>query len=78
MLPGDQIGDGGFLVGAVEVGLRKRGAKPAKIIDDEVIVFGRSRNNRGPFTHTQLQLYGQRLHGQDWVWDLRFGMEGVL
>ena len=73
--PAHQIGDGGFIVGAVEVGLCERRAEPAIVVDDDVIIFGRTRNNRGPFTHTQLPLYGQRLYGQGWVWDSRFWHE---
>ena len=53
--PAHQVGDGGFIVGAVEVGLGERGAEPAVMIDDDVIILGRSRNNRGPITHTQLR-----------------------
>ena len=50
VLAADQIGDGGLIVGAVEVGLRERGAEPAIVIDDDIIIFRCSRNNRGPFT----------------------------
>jgi hypothetical protein len=72
VLSGHQVGDGGFEVSAAKISLRERRAKPAKIIDDEVIVFGRTRNNRGPVTHTQLPL----LYGQGWGWDLVFSYEG--
>jgi len=47
MLAGDQVGDGGFIVGAVEVGLCERRAEPAVVVYDNVIL-GRTRNNRGP------------------------------
>jgi len=53
VLSSHQIGDGGLIVGAVEIGLGERRAEPAKMIDDDVKIFGRNRNNRGPFTHTQ-------------------------
>src|SRR4029079_17460914 len=67
VLPTHEVGDGGFKVGAVEIGLGERRAEPAVVIDDDVAVLGRPRNNRGPFTHTQqLPLYGQSLHGQGW------------
>jgi hypothetical protein len=54
MLAADQIGDGGLIVGAVEVGLCEGDTVPAIAVHDNVIIFRRSRNNRGPFTHTQL------------------------
>jgi len=43
MLAGDQVGDGGFIVGAVEVGLCERRAEPAKVIDDDVKSSGTQR-----------------------------------
>src|SRR6476469_6416414 len=58
MLPADQVGDRGFIVGAVEVGLRECRSEPAKMIDDNIKIFRRRRNNRGPFTHTQLPCHG--------------------
>ena len=48
VLAGHQIGDGGFIVGAVEVGLSEGCAEPAVMIDDNVVILGRTRNNRGP------------------------------
>jgi hypothetical protein len=33
----------------------------AVVVDHDVIIFGRSRNNRGPITHTQLLPNGWRL-----------------
>ena len=65
VLPGNQIGDGGFKVGAVEVGLCERRAEPAIAVDDDIAIFGRTRNNRGPFTHTQLPLSGLSYTGRD-------------
>jgi hypothetical protein len=56
VLPGHQIGNGGFIVGAVEIGLRERRTEPAIAVDDDIEVFGRTRNNRGPITHRQLPL----------------------
>ena len=77
VLAGHQIGNGGLIVGPVEISFRERGAEPAVIIDDDVIILGRTRNNRGPFTHTQLPLYGQSLRGQGWGWDSLFRMKGL-
>jgi hypothetical protein len=48
--------------GAVEAGLCESRAEPAVVVDDDAKIFRRTRNNRGPFTHTQLPLNRQRLH----------------
>ena len=45
VLPAHQIGDGSFIVGAVNVGLCERRAEPAVMVDDDVVIFGRIRNN---------------------------------
>jgi hypothetical protein len=47
VLPADQIGDGGFIVGAVETGLGERDAA-AIVIDDDIEILRRTGNNRGP------------------------------
>ena len=51
MLPGHQIADGGLIVGAVEIGLDERCAVSAEAVHDDVEVFGRCRDKRGPITH---------------------------
>ena len=48
VLSADQVGDGGLIVGAVEIGLCERRAEPAVVVYDNVIILGRTRNNRGP------------------------------
>jgi len=58
VLAADQIGDGGFIVGAAKIGLCERRAEPAEMIYDDLKIFGRSRNNREPFTHTQAPCHG--------------------
>ena len=40
MLPDHQIGDGGFMVGAVRSVLRTRRANLAIVVDDDVVIFG--------------------------------------
>src|SRR6478736_3615831 len=42
------------------------------VVDDDIVIFGRTRNNRRPFTHTQLPLYDQWLHRRLWVRDRHF------
>ena len=42
VLAGHEIGDGGLIVGAVEVGLGERGAEIAVMIDNKVIAFEQS------------------------------------
>jgi hypothetical protein len=55
VLAGHQIGDGGFEIGMLDIGLGKRGAKVPEIIDDKInslTVIGRY-DRRGP-AHNQL------------------------
>ena len=44
VLSSHQIGDGGLIVGAVEIGLGERRAEPAKMIDDDIKILGGTRN----------------------------------
>ena len=55
-VPGHEIADGCFVIGAVEIDLGEGRAIPAEMIDDNVEIFGRCRINRGPITDTQLPL----------------------
>ena len=50
VLAAHQIGDGGLKISATKIGLCERRAKPAIVVDDDVVILGRTRNNRGPFT----------------------------
>ena len=45
VLPGHQIGDGGFIVGAIEISFCERRAEPAVVVDDDVVILGRTRDN---------------------------------
>ena len=62
MLPRDQIGDGGFIVGAVEAGLREGRAEPAIAVDDDVITSGAPGTSEG---QSRIPLCGQSYTGRD-------------
>ena len=55
-MPAHQIADGGFIVGAAKIGLGKRGAVLAKMIDHDVVIISESGTMRGVFTHTHAGL----------------------
>ena len=48
VLPVHQIGDGGLVIGAVEIGLCERRAElRAVVVEDDVVIFGRTRETVG-------------------------------
>ena len=54
VLAGHQVGDGGVVVGAVDIGLGERRTKPAIVVDDDVEICRYSRNKRGLIRNNSL------------------------